>query len=75
MMKPEKLIIEENESLVRDVKNNAILNTDLSALDKYKQQRNKQWELHTKLKELDAVKEEISEVKALLHQLLDRVDK
>jgi len=72
-MKPDKLIIEENESLVRDAKTSAILNRDLSALDKYKQLRNKQWELESKLSEIDSVKEEISEVKALLHQLLDRV--
>lgn len=74
-MKPEKLIIEDNEHLVRDTKTGAILNTDLSALDKYKMRRKQQWELQQKLGELDAVKEEISEVKALLHQLLDRVDK
>jgi hypothetical protein len=74
-MKPEKLKIEGVEGLVRDSRSNAILNTDLSALDKYKMRRKKQWELQEKLGELDAVKEEISEVKALLYQLLDRVDK
>jgi hypothetical protein len=75
MTQPDKLIIEEDESLVRDVKNNAILNRDLSALDKYKQRRNQRWELQQKLEEFDVVKEELSEVKALLHQLLDRVSK
>jgi len=71
-MKPERLYIEGQDGLVRDTKSNAILNTDLSALAKYRASRKHRMDLENKVNQIDGLKEEISEVKALLKQLIDR---
>jgi hypothetical protein len=71
-MKPDRLYIEGHESLVRDKNSNAILNTDLSALAKYKASRRSRMDLERKVNEIDTIKEELAEVKMLLRQLVDR---
>lgn len=70
MEKPNKLIIEEDNTLVRDVKTNAILNTDKSALEQYRARRDKEKKMLDAVGEVAEVKKELSELKALLHQLL-----
>lgn len=70
MSNPDKLIIEENENFVRDVRSNAILNTDLTALQKYKMKRAKEQEVLKTIDEVKELKGELSEIKSLLHQLL-----
>lgn len=68
----DKLIIEQDETLVRDTKSNAILNTDLTALERYRASRKRQMELTAKVEEIDSLKEEISEIKGLLYELLNQ---
>jgi hypothetical protein len=63
----DKLKIENHEELVRDTKTQAVLNTDLSSLQAYKKRREIQ---RQKDAELQEIKEEMSEIKGLLHQLL-----
>jgi flagellin-specific chaperone FliS len=70
MMKQEYVKVEGHESLVRDKESGAILNTDLSALDKYRRSRKSQWELQEKVNEIDDIKQELAEIKSLLHQLV-----
>ena len=62
-----KLKIENYEDLVRDDTTSAVLNTDLSSLQAYKKRREIQ---RQKDAELTEIKEELSELKGLLHQLL-----
>jgi|OM-RGC.v1.036385750 hypothetical protein len=56
-----------NQGLIRD-KTRAILNTDAAALNKYKQER----ALHRKVNNLS---KEIDDIKSLLLQVTDRLDK
>lgn len=64
------LKIKDHEELVRDVETRAVLNTDLTSLQRYKARRQKLWE---KDQEFQEMKTEISELKALLHQLIEKV--
>jgi len=57
--------IENDESLIRDMKNNAILNTNMTALQAYRKRRNRDVEL-------DQLKSDVNEIKSLLTQLLNK---
>lgn len=70
MEKPSKLIIEQDNTLVRDVKTNAVLNTDKTALEQYRAKRNKEREMLSAVDEVKSMKKDISELKELLHQLI-----
>jgi hypothetical protein len=70
-----KLKILENEHLVRDVKTNAVLNTDLSSLEKYRAKREREKKVSSTITELDNMKDEIKEIKSLLYQLLKEKNK
>jgi len=60
--------VKNEDYLYRDINTGAIINTDRSAFEKYKKSRNK---FHNMEHELDYVKSEISEIKSLLHQLIN----
>ena len=60
--------VKNEDHLYRDVDTDAIINTDRSAFEKYKKSRNK---FRNMEQELDYVKSEISEIKSLLHQLVN----
>jgi hypothetical protein len=68
--------IKDNPTLVRDVTNRALLNTDVEGLEKYKAQRllakkriEEQEEMKNKVEKLE---QDISEIKNLLQQLVTR---
>ena len=60
--------VQDENNLYRDIDTGAIINTDGSAFEKYKKSRNK---FRNMEQELDYVKSEISEIKSLLHQLIN----
>jgi len=62
-----KYKIADNEDLVRDAETNAVLNTDLTSLERYRMRR----EIESKKqKELDQMRDDIDEIKSLLTQLI-----
>jgi hypothetical protein len=67
--KPRFAKIVDNERLLRDTKTNAVLNTDLTALERYKIRREKD---RQKEQELETLKNDVSEIKQLLQQLVNR---
>ena len=67
--KPEFAPIENQEALVRNTKNGAVLNKDLSSLQKYKAKREKDRQMR---QEFDQMKHDMSEIKTLLHKLVNR---
>lgn len=67
-----QLKIVDNEDLVRDTKSNAILNTDLDALNKYKAKRAREKKINNVVEEVESLRDEISEMKSLLMQLVQR---
>jgi flagellar biosynthesis/type III secretory pathway chaperone len=68
----EKLKILGNEDLVRDTKSNAILNTDLDALNKYRAKRAREKKINNIAEEVDTLRQEMTEIKSLLMQLVQR---
>jgi len=61
--------VKDNDDLVRDKNNSAILNVDADALSKYKMRR----ELERKRnEEIDELKKDVSEIKSLLLQMIDK---
>jgi wobble nucleotide-excising tRNase len=68
-----KMRVRENEKLIRDSDNFAILNTDRSAIKRHEAKmadlnRKKAQEL-----EINSMKQEISEIKSLMQELLKRI--
>lgn len=57
--------IEDDENLVRDMNNKAILNTNMTALQAYRKRRDRD-------KEMDQLKTDVDEIKSLLKQLLNK---
>lgn len=62
-----KVKIENHEDLIRDEETKAVLNADLSSLQSYKKRRNL---MRQKDAEIVEIKNELSEMKELLHQLI-----
>jgi hypothetical protein len=69
----EKLKIVDNENLVRDVQSQAVLNTDMTALEKYRAKRNRDNEISHSLEEVKTLKDEVAEIKEMLTQLYQLV--
>jgi hypothetical protein len=67
-MREELIRVEDHPSLVRNKHSKALLNTDITALQEYK---NKQ-KLSNQVKDLT---EEVAGIKQLLTQILDRLDR
>lgn len=66
------LKVTDEPNLVRDTNSNAILNVNKEAYNKYKQDREKQLQIQKVLSEHEEIKKDISEIKQLLLQLMDR---
>ena len=71
--KPKYYQIIDNPNLVRDIDSNAILSTNVDALNAYKKERAYRLKVKTMLNEFDDVKEELSQIKMLLEKVLDRM--
>jgi|LakMenE01Jun11ns_1017448.scaffolds.fasta_scaffold9105554_2 hypothetical protein len=69
----DKLKIVDNENLVRDVQSQAVLNTDMTALEKYRAKRNRDNQISHSLDEVKTLKDEVAELKEMLTQLYQLV--
>jgi hypothetical protein len=68
--KPDFLKVKDNQDLVREKRSNAILNTNVKELNKYKQDREEKLKLKNLFDENEKMKNDIDEIKSLLRQLL-----
>jgi hypothetical protein len=66
----EVLKVKDNQDLVRHKQSNAILNTNLKELNKYKEEREEKMKLKKLIDEHGQMKNDIDEIKSLLRQLL-----
>jgi len=67
-----KVKVKDNENLVRDTRTKAVINADLSSLAQYKQRRNA---LLKKDNEMETLKNEVSQLKAIVQELLSEKNK
>ena len=65
-----KLKVQDHEHLVKDTKTHAVLNTDLTSLEAYRAQRNKQ---RQKDDEIVRLKEDVKEIKDILQLLVEKI--
>lgn len=68
-----KLKVKDNERFVRDSDNFAILNTDRNAVKLHEQKLAQLKEAKNRDAEINNIKREVSEIKEILSQLLERV--
>ena len=66
------LKVTDEPNLVRDTKSKAILNVNNDALNKYKQERERLVQMQKVILEHEEIKKDISEIKQLILQLMDR---
>ena len=65
--------VKENPDLVRDMENQAILNTNVDALLAYKKRRQKEREISDSLTDINNMKQDINELKTLMQRILDKI--
>ena len=65
--------VKENPDLVRDLKNQAILNTNVDALLAYKKRRHKETEINRSIDDINTMKQDINELKTLMQRILDKI--
>ena len=68
----DKIKVEGRGDLVRDSYNKAILSTDKNALQQYREKKEFFKGLLTHHQDINNLKEEMREIKALLHQIVKR---
>lgn len=66
--------IKDEAQFVRDTDSNAILNSNVGALQKYKAAREAVKQQNDKLSEIDQIKDEVNSIKQMLQLLLDKVE-
>jgi hypothetical protein len=69
----EYLKVKDRPDLVRDMNSKAILNKDLNALNKYREERDFKMKLANVVQEHNDLKKDVSEIKDLLNKLLERI--
>lgn len=67
-----RMRVRENERLVRDTDNLAILNTDRSALKAHEQKISQLRKQKAHEDEINTLKRDVNEIKALLRQLIEK---
>jgi len=67
--------VKDNENLVRDSKSNCIINTNKSEYDEYlarrKSKQNEKNKVENLEKDMDTLKNELSEIKSLLKEIIN----
>jgi hypothetical protein len=67
------LKVKDRPDLIRDTHSKAILNKDLNALNKYREERDFKLKLANVVEEHNDLKKDVSEIKDLLNKLLERI--
>ena len=65
--------VRDNPDLVRDMGNQAILNSNVDALTAYKKRRQKEREVLESLDDINSMKQEMQEIKSLMQRILDKI--
>jgi|TARA_A100001011_G_C14317239_1_gene848561 uncharacterized protein YdcH (DUF465 family) len=74
----EKLIVEDHPELIKDTYSKGIVSRDVSAYEKYMESALKRKERQSRLDEVEveinSIKEQMVEMKDVLHQILNKVN-
>jgi hypothetical protein len=64
--------IENENRFVKNLRNGALINTDIAELKEYKNKRESMNKINTITEEINTMKSEMSEIKSLLQQLVNK---
>ena len=67
------LKVKDSEELVRDTSSSAILNTDITALQAYKEKKRRENNLTRVMEEHELMKQDLQEIKSLLKQIVGQM--
>lgn len=65
--------VKDAPGLVRDMRTQAVLNTDINGLEAYRRKRNKQQEMNDAISDINNMKADIDQIKSLMQRLLDKI--
>jgi cell fate (sporulation/competence/biofilm development) regulator YmcA (YheA/YmcA/DUF963 family) len=65
--------VKENPDLVRDLGNQAVLNTNVDALAAYRKRRDKAKEIDQTINDINTMRQEMSDLKSLMQRILDKI--
>jgi cell fate (sporulation/competence/biofilm development) regulator YmcA (YheA/YmcA/DUF963 family) len=65
--------VKENPDLVRDLGNQAVLNTNIDALTAYRKRRDKAKEIDQTIGDINTMKQDINDLKSLMQRILDKI--
>lgn len=65
--------VKENPDLVRDLGNQAVLNTNINALTAYKKRRDKAKEIDQTIDDINNMKQDINDLKTLMQRILEKI--
>jgi hypothetical protein len=65
--------VKENPELIRDMNSKAVLNTNQAALQSYKKKREKQNEIQSAVSDINNMKQDINDLKALMQRILEKI--
>jgi protein subunit release factor A len=65
--------VQDNPDLIRDMGNQAVLNTNIDALVAYKKRKAKSREIDQAFDDINNMKQEMSELKTLMQRILDKI--
>lgn len=72
MSDPRFIKVKDHPELVRDMRSNAILNTDKDALAKYREEREYKKKVAKVIEDMRNFRDELSEIKDLLRQIVKK---
>ncbi len=65
--------VKDNPNLVRDTRNQAVLNSDVDGLAAYKKKREKQQQMESAVDDINTMKQDINELKTLMQRILEKI--
>lgn len=66
--------IEGHSDLIKNMQTGAVINTDRTAYERYMQSKTQHQKLNTTVEDINNLKQEMSEIKTLLKELLKKND-
>jgi len=65
----------DNKNLLRHASSRGIVNTDDDGLKKYREERDRAKKLNNIVEEQDKINQELNDIKSLLSQILNKIEK
>jgi hypothetical protein len=65
--------VKDHDDIVRDMKSKALISVDREGLEAYKRKKNEQMKINAAVEELNTMKQDITELKVLMHCILEKL--